>query len=99
MEFTEEHYQKIEDMAALNYTFRQIAMYFDIALQEVLNRYANEESQFHYHYERGKLLKSIDVDSELLKKAIEGNLTAISLVKKAEKATRLNNLKSELFGL
>lgn len=98
MEFTPEQIEIIENLGSINYTVRQIAMYLDISADLLFSEYANKDSLFAYHYDRGKLIASADVDTRLLTDAKNGNLTATALFKKAEKATRINNLKDELFG-
>ena len=99
MEFTPEQFETIEQLAGINYTIRQIAMYFDVSPQLLHNEYSDKESEFAYHFDRGRLMASADVDMKLLEAAKNGNLTASAQFKKAEKAARINNLKHELFGL
>ena len=99
MEFTQEQFETIENLAGINYTIRQLAMYFDISAQLLYNEYENKESEFAYHFDRGRLMASADVDMQLLKDAKAGNMTAAAMFKKAEQASRINNLKNELFGL
>ena len=99
MEFTPEQFETIESLAGINYTIRQIAMYFGISAQLLYNEYEDKESEFTYHFDRGVLMASADVDMKLLSAAKEGNLTAAAMFKKAEKESRINNLKNELFGL
>jgi hypothetical protein len=99
MVFTPEQLENIELLAGINYTIRQIAMYFDISVQLLHNEYKDKESEFAYHFDRGRLMATADVDMQLLKDAKDGNLTAAAMFKKSEKESRINNLKNELFGL
>jgi molybdenum cofactor biosynthesis enzyme len=99
MEFTEEQLLIVENLAGINYTIRQIAMYFDVSSTSLHNEYQDKKSEFAYHFDRGKLMASADVDMKLLTSAKDGNLTAAAMFKKAEKESRINNLKNELFGL
>jgi len=99
MEFTPEQFETIEKLAGINYTIRQIAMYFDVSPQQLHNEYAYKESEFAYRFDRGRLIAAADVDMKLLQAAKDGNMTASAMFKKAEKASRINNLKHELFGL
>lgn len=99
MEFTQQQKDDIEKLAGLNYTVKQVAMYLDISSTQLYNEYENHESEFYYHYERGKLIVAADVDKSLIDDAKDGNLTAIAILKKAQKSNRLNNLKNELFGI
>ncbi|MEI6061154.1 MAG: hypothetical protein WCR72_10620 [Bacteroidota bacterium] len=98
MEFTPEQIEIIENLAGINYTIRQLAMYLDLSEALLYTEYANKDSLLAYHYDRGKLIASADIDMSLLKDAKNGNLTAAAMFKKSEKATRINNLKNELFG-
>jgi len=99
MEFTPEQFEVIENLAGINYNIKQVAMYFDVSPQLLHNEYADKESEFTYHYDRGRLMASADVDMKLLTDAKNGNLTAAAMFKKAETSSRINNLKQELFGL
>jgi len=99
MEFTPEQFETIESLAGINYTIRQIAMYFDISPQLLYNEYEDKESDFTYHFDRGVLIASADVDMKLLSAAKDGNLTASAQFKKAQQESKINILKHELFGL
>lgn len=99
MEFTPEQFDIIEKLAGINYTIRQIAMYFDVPPNSLHSLYDDKESEFAYRFDRGRLMASADVDMKLLDAAKDGNLTASALYKKAERVSRINNLKHELFGL
>ena len=99
MEFTPEQFQTIEQLAGINYTIRQIAMYFDVSPQLLYNQYEDKESEFAYHFDRGILMASADVDMKLLSAAKDGNLTASAQFKKAQQESKINRLKHELFGI
>ena len=48
MEFTPEQINTIERLAGMNYTIRQVAMYFDINPDLLYLEYNNKESEFAY---------------------------------------------------
>lgn len=99
MQLTDKQKADIERLGAINYTLKQVAMYLGIRHDAVLEEYQNEDSDFRYHYDRGQLIAQADIDTEVMKSAKDGNLTATAIYKKSEKQNRLNNLKNELFGI
>lgn len=99
IEFTAEQIKEIEDLAGMNYTVKQLAMYFDIPYMELQFAYDDPESIFRYSYDRGKLIVSANVDKNTIVSANKGNVTAMQILKKSQKDTIINNLKHELFGI
>lgn len=99
MEFTAEQIESIEKLAGLNYTIRQLAMYFDIKPEKLYAEYEDENSEFRYHFDRGRLFNQALVDQKLFDDAKAGNLTATAIYKKTTKANKLANLKQQLFGI
>jgi len=99
MDFTPEQIEIIEQLAGINYSIRQVAIYFDISVQLLLNEYEDKESEFAYHYDRGKLVANADVLIGNMKEAKGTNSTAVQIYLKEQKNTKINNLKNELFGL
>jgi hypothetical protein len=99
MELTDKQKADIERMGAINYSMKHVALYLGFNPDVVLREYQDEESDLRYHYERGQLMAQADIDTEIMKSAKDGNLTATQIYKKSEKQNRLNNLKHELFGI
>jgi len=99
MDFTPEQFETIEQLAGINYSIRQVAVYFDISVQFLLTEYEDKESEFTYHYDRGKLIANADVLIANMKEAMDKNSTAVQIYLKEQEKTRINNLKHELFGL
>lgn len=99
MELTEKQKADIEQMGAINYSLKRLALYLGFNQEEVIREYQDEESDLRYHYDRGQLIAQADIDLEVMKSAKDGNLTATQIYKKSEKQNRLNNLKHELFGI
>ena len=96
---TPETIEEIESLAANNYTVRQVAMFLDIPYNLLQLEFDNIDSEFRYHYDRGRLYVNALVDIKLSSLAQGDNLTAVQIFKKSQKETTLNNLKYELFGL
>ena len=99
MEFTEEQIQCIEELSGLNYTIKQVAMYFNLPAEDIYAEYENSDSQFRYHYDRGQLFNQAQVGKKLLEGAKNGNITAASIYHKIAGSNKLTNLKNELFGV
>lgn len=99
MKLTDKQKADLEMMGAINYSIKRVALYLGFTFNEVVKEYQDEESDLRYHYERGQLIAQADIDTEVMKSAKDGNLTATQIYKRSEKQNRLNNLKNELFGI
>lgn len=99
MELTDKQKQDIETMGAINYSLKRIALYLGLNVNDVFNEFKDENSDLRYYFDRGQLMAQTAVDTEVLKSAKDGNLTATQIYKRSEKQNRLNNLKNELFGI
>ena len=99
IELTADNYQDIENLAGTNYTVKQIAMYLNVSHWDLQRAYEDTESEFRYHYDRGKLIVNAKIDTQASDLAQKGNLTAVQIYKKSAQETKLNQLKYEYFGL
>lgn len=99
MQLTDKQKADIERLGAINYTLKQVALYLGLKHEDVLQEYQDPDSDLKYHYDRGQLMARADIDTEVMKSAKDGNLTATQIYKRSEKQNRLNNLKYELFGI
>ncbi len=99
MELTDKQKEDIETMGAINYSLKRIALYLGLNVNDVFNEFKDENSDLRYYFDRGQLMAQTAVDTEVLKSAKDGNLTATQIYKRSEKQNRLNNLKNELFGI
>ena len=97
MNFTNEQIEEIENLAGINYTVRQIAMYFDIPVNELQKQFDNKESVFRYHYDRGRLISQAKVDMDLLTSAQGGNMTAKQQFEKIRQTRHFENLRDQMF--
>ncbi len=97
MELTPAQYKSIEDLAAINYSIKQIAMYLDVDYKEFLSMFNKPDGKVRYHYDRGKLITQAEIDKANLRRAKDGNLTSIQQWKKDSNAQKLENLKKQVF--
>lgn len=98
MEFSPEQIEELEQLAGINYTIKQIAMYFNVDYKLLLNFYADESSWFRHHFDRGRLLTQAKVDMSTVQSAQSGNISAQQIFSKRRKEQEYNTLKENLFG-
>lgn len=96
MELTAEQNSQLEDLAAINYSLQDIAMYLDVQYQEFLLAFNLPDSELKYHYNRGKLMAQAEIDKANLKKAKDGSATSIQQWKKDANLQKLENLKKKI---
>ena len=104
MPLTPQQLEEVEQLASINYSVHQIAMYLDVEPQQLLlefNISSNDprygHGQFRYHYDRGQLLAKAEIDKANLKRAKDGNLTSIQQWKKDAIQQNVENLKKQVF--
>ncbi len=96
LKLSQEQYETIEDLAACNYSPKQIAIYLDCDETEFLRQYHKPESLVCFHYNKGILTASFEVDNKLLENAKTGNITAAQEHKKAQDKRLFNNHKMRI---
>lgn len=96
MELSQEQIEIVEKLAAINYTVRQIAMYFDFAVAELMLEYDDKDSVFRYHYDRGKLMAQADVDMKQLENAKGGNQSAMQQIEKIRNSRHFETTRDQL---
>jgi len=96
MELTTAEYKQVEELAAINYSLDQIAMYIDKDYNSFLDAFNFPESKLKYHYDRGKLITQAEIDKANLKKAKDGSLASIQQWKKDSVARKLENIKQKV---
>ena len=97
MELTPSQYKDIEQLASINYSVKQIAMYLDVDYKEFQKSFNGTDSKIRYHYDRGKLVTQAEIDKANLRRAKDGNMTSIQQWKKDAGAQKLENLKKQVF--
>ena len=96
MHLTEEQCNHIEQLAAINYSPKQIALYLGNDEKEFLKEFHKDNSKIKLHYDRGSLMAQAEIDQANLKRARDGSLTAIQQWKKDARHQRFENLKLKL---
>jgi hypothetical protein len=86
-----ENLSKVEQMAAINYSPRQIATYFNIHAKSFLTEWSKRDSELRKAFERGILIARMETDMALLDAAKKGNITA---QQQWEKNMRINKLEA-----
>ncbi|MCX6268353.1 MAG: hypothetical protein NTW16_13495 [Bacteroidetes bacterium] len=97
MQLSPEQFNDIEQLASINYSVRQIAMYLDIDHNQFQRAFNEPDSLIRYHYDRGKLVTQAEIDKANLKRAKDGNMTSIQQWKKDSTSQNLENLKKQVF--
>ena len=97
MELTPSQFKDIEQLAAINYSVKNIAMYLDVDAKLFQKEFSLTDSKIRYHYERGKLVTQAEIDKANLKRAKDGNMTSIQQWKKDAGFRNIENLKKQVF--
>jgi len=96
MDFTEEQYGIIENLAGTGYSVRRIAMYLDVNSDVLVTDYDDPESKFRYHYDRGVLKCEAERDLALQVALTAGNVTALQILEKKLEQRKMNGFKEDL---
>jgi hypothetical protein len=96
MTFTPDQIKEIESLAGINYTVRQIALYFDISAAMVMREYENTDSEFRYHFDRGRLVSQAKIDMALQTSAEGQNITAIQQLERVRQNRKFENQRDQL---
>ena len=94
--FSAENYKELEELAALNYSIRQIAMYFNVNPAEMYREFDDPNSEIKYYYERGQLVAQANIDRANLKSAMTGNISAIERYDKKTRQIRYQQAKARI---
>jgi len=98
MTYTEKQLEEIENLSGLNYTFKQIAMYLNVSLVGMIDDYNDPQSEFRFHYDRGQLMASAQIDQSNLESAKTGNISAQQRYDKRQRENMLRKAKARIFG-
>lgn len=93
---TQEQIELIEQLAGINYTPQEIALFFQQDEEAFMAFFDAPGSKLKYHYDRGKLVAKAKIDMELSKSAQAGNITAAQLIKKSTKAKEHEEFKRRM---
>ena len=96
MDFTEDQIEAIERLAGVNYTVDQIAMYLDVPPGDLQEQFDDEDSDFRFHYDRGKLIAQAKIDMQTQGSAEKGNLTAAQTLEKIRQSRHFENMRDKM---
>ena len=97
LKLSQEEYETIENLAACNYSPKNCAVYLDCDVKEFLYQYNKPESLVRFHYDKGVLNASFEVDNKLLENAKSGNITAAQEIQKAQQLISSENHKMRIY--
>lgn len=96
LNFSKDQYESISDMAACNFSAKQMALVLEVN-QELFKKMLNtEDSSVWEAYHRGILSAQLEVDKYLLDNAKTGNFTAAQEYKKSSRARAFENIKNNI---
>lgn len=78
LDLTSEQITDLEKLAGIAFPPEKIAMYFGIPEDHFMNEFNDPESKIRYHYDKGLLQSTADVNKGTLKRAKDGNLSSIA---------------------
>ncbi len=76
MNYTQEELQTIEDMAALFYSYKDIAIVLEVDVEEFKAQMRLEESDAYSRYQKGWITSDMSIRKSLLESAINGSSPA-----------------------
>jgi hypothetical protein len=97
MTFTDKQKGDIEALSALSYTLAEIALYLDVPVKTINREYNDQNSEFRYHYERGKLSAKLKIDRANYELAKTGDKFATIRYDRKEKEARAQEARSRIF--
>jgi hypothetical protein len=99
LQFSEEKYTAIHDLAGCNYSPEKIAIYLEVDKKAFMQLWFDDESDVRKHYERGKLVAEFNINNKQKELAEKGNITAAQIFLKEAERNEVNNIRNRiLFG-
>jgi hypothetical protein len=93
MNFSEEEISIIEDLAGLQYSWREIAVYLGVNTTAFKNIWLDPDSMIRQAYDRGRLIADTDVKLQVQKMAVTGNATQIQIYENMREYRRIEDIK------
>jgi len=96
LKFSDEEFETIENLAACNFTPKNMALYLDV--DEILfeSEYLNPTSKVRHHFNKGVLSAQFEKDNQILENAKSGNITAYQESNKASEKRAFENHKHRI---
>lgn len=96
--------REVENLAAINYSIKQIAQYLDVDYKLFQKSFtiSTEDPDYRqgnvrYHFDRGVLMAQAELDKANLRRAKDGNISSLQQWKKDATAQKLQNLKRQVY--
>ena len=93
---TEETVIELQQLSAIGYSLKDMAMYFDYDYTQFKAEADNPDSEIAYHIRRGYLVLRANIDMKTATSAENGNITAVQQLSKSMKEKRYNDLLNSL---
>lgn len=89
--------QTIERLAAVNYSFDEMAIYVGMKKSAFRKEATKEDSEIWLAIQRGQLQADFEISDKLSQNAQSGNITAVQQFEKIKEQKRVENLKASIF--
>ena len=93
---TEETVAELQRLAALGYSLREMAMYFDYDYNQFKAEADDPDSEVAYNIRRGKLILRANVDMRTAESAENGNITAVQQLSKSMREKNYKDLLNSI---
>lgn len=97
LNFSADELSELEKLAALSYSEKDMAMYFNVPYPEFRQDAKTEGTRINYHIRRGKLIIKANANMQLMISAEGGNLTAIQQLAKATAKKEYDDMLNEMY--
>ena len=88
MEYTTEELQTIEDMAALFYSYKEIAIVLEVDVEEFKALMRLEEGNAYSRYQKGWITSDMSIRKSLLESAVNGSSPAQMMLMELNKENK-----------
>lgn len=93
---SDEQFETIEGLAALNYTPAEMAIYLELDYSKFKNAIGKENSKIAFHITAGKLRRQFLVADKLRLNAESGNITAAQELRKHDRQKEVESIKRKI---
>lgn len=96
LQFSEDEYTAIHDLAGCNYSPEKIALYLDVDKKAFLDVWYQKESEVRKAYERGKLVSDFNISNKQKELAEAGNITAAQIFIGLREVTEVERIRDQI---
>lgn len=89
--------QTVERLAAVNYSYDEMAIYVNMKKSAFRNEATKEDSVIWTAIQRGRLKAEFEINDKLSQNAQSGNITAAQQFQKIKEQKEVENLKARIF--